>query len=253
MCYSPFGAGRSMGVDGEAHDSEPQLMRADQAAAFLAQTELFGELDEDALERVAEQAIRRSYKKGSVIFTQGDRGDALFVLVEGLLKVVVGTEQGDEMVLVTLRPPATFGELALADGHPRSASVEVVEPATVLRFERTTLLELVQRYPPVGVGLLRSLGRLLRRLTDQASDLVFLDLHGRVAKLLVTFAEAEAAAGEIVLDLHLTQGDLAQMVGGSRQSVNQILRTLAGSGYLEIRGRRIVIKELDQLRRRAGV
>jgi CRP-like cAMP-binding protein len=77
------------------------------------------------------------------------------------------------------------------------------------------------------VGLLRSLGRLLRRLTDQASDLVFLDLH-------------------------LTQGNLAQMVGGSRQSVNQILRSLAGCGYLELRGRTIVIKELDQLRRRAG-
>ena len=123
----------------------------------------------------------------------------------------------------------------------------------MLRFERTTLLELVQRYPPVGVGLLRSLGRLLRRLTDQASDLVFLDLHGRVAKLLVRFAEAEAVADEVVLDLHLTQGDIAQMVGGSRQSVNQILRALADSGYLEIRGRRIVIKELDQLRRRAGV
>jgi CRP/FNR family transcriptional regulator, cyclic AMP receptor protein len=229
-------------------------VRADQAAALLAQTELFGELDGNALQRVAEQAIWRSYTKGSLIFTQGDPGDSLFVLVEGLLKVVVTSEQGDEMVLVTLRPPATFGELALVDGRPRSASVEAVEPTTALGFERTTLLELIQRYPPVGVGLLRSLGRLLRRLTDQASDLVFLDLHGRVAKLLVRFAESEATppAAEVVLDLHLTQGDLAQMVGGSRQSVNQILRSLASSGYLELRGRTIVIKELDQLRRRAG-
>jgi CRP-like cAMP-binding protein len=230
-------------------------MRADRSVDLLAQTELFGELDRATLQQVAEHAIRRSYKKGSLIFVQGDRGDALFVLVEGLLKVLVTSEQGDEMVLVTLRPPATFGELALVDGGPRSASVEVVEPATVLSFERTTLLELAQRYPPVGVGLLRSLGSLLRRLTGQASDFVFLDLHGRVAKLLVRFAEAEVLApqGEVVLDLHLTQGDLARMVGGSRQSVNQILRSLASRGYLELRGRSIVIKELSQLRRLAGV
>ena len=227
-------------------------MRPDETAAVLARTELFGELEAKVLGQLAEHAVLRSYRKGSMIFTQGDRGDSLFVLVDGLLKVVVTSEQGDEMVLVTLRPPATFGELALVDGGPRSATVEVLEPTTVLAFERAALLDLVQLYPAIGVGLLRSLGRVVRRLTDQASDLVFLDLHGRVAKLLVRFAESEREADEVVLDLRLTQGELAQMVGGSRQSVNQILRSLAGAGYLELRGRKVVIKDLGQLRRRAG-
>jgi CRP-like cAMP-binding protein len=227
-------------------------VKADPAVAVLARTELFGDLDENALARVARQAISRTYRKGSFVFVQGDPGDSLFVLADGLLKVLVTSQLGDEMVLVTLRPPASFGELALVDGGARSASIEVMEPATVLAFERAALLDLVQLYPAIGVGLLRSLGRVLRRLTDQASDLVFLDLHGRVAKLLVRFAEAEREADEVVLDLRLTQGELAQMVGGSRQSVNQILRSLAGAGYLELCGRKVVIKDLGQLRRRAG-
>jgi CRP-like cAMP-binding protein len=101
--------------------------------------------------------------------------------------------------------------------------------------------------------LLRSIGGVVRRLTEQASDLVFLDLHGRVAKLLLALAaeRGEKRGEEIMLDLHMTQSDLAGMVGGSRQSVNQILRTFERRGYLEFHGRQVVLKEPELLRRRA--
>jgi len=229
-------------------------MRTEQAAALLKRTQLFGELDEQTLAHLANKAVERSYKKGQLIFHQGDAGDSLFVVVEGLIKVFVTSEDGDEMVLVTLQPPDTFGELALVDGGSRSASAEALETTQVIALTRPMLLELLHAQPGVTEPLLRSLGRLLRRLTEQAADLVFLDLHGRVAKLLLQFTEERGTAGEagVILDLHLTQTDLAAMVGGSRQSVNQILKTFEGRGYIEVRGRKIVVKRTDLLRRRSG-
>jgi CRP-like cAMP-binding protein len=160
------------------------------------------------------------------------------------------------MLLATLHRADTFGELAVIDGGPRSASAEAVEPTTLLVLARSALLEVLHDHPAVTDGLLRSLGVLARRLTDQAADLVFLDLHGRVAKLLVNLVdknESGGGAGEVVLDLHLTQGELASMVGGSRQSVNQILRAFEQLGYLELQGRRMVVRRPDLLRRRAGL
>jgi CRP-like cAMP-binding protein len=216
---------------------------------------MFENVEPKALEILATRGNVRSYRRGDVIFGQGDSGDALFVLVIGVVKVVVRSEKGGEMVLVTLQAPDTFGELSIADRLPRSASVEVVEPAVVLVIHHSILTEVLGDYPEIKDGLIQTLARDLRRLTDQASDFVFLDLHGRVAKLLHQFSQSrgDEFSPATVLDLHMTQGDLAQMVGGSRQSVNQVLQSLAQRGYLEMRGRLIVLKRLDLLRRRAGL
>lgn len=230
-------------------------MKTEQAAKLLAKTELFGELDQDTVARLAERAVERRFRKGQLIFHQGDAGEALFVITEGTVKVFVTSEEGDEMLLVTLGPPEIFGELALLDGGLRSASAEALEDTSLLVVTRPTFLEVLRSSPSLTEALLRTLGGLVRRLTEQTADLVFLDLYGRVAKLLVTFAQAhgETQGDEIVLDLQLTQTDIASMVGGSRQSVNQILRAFERRGYLEMHGRRIVLKRPDQLRRRAGM
>jgi CRP-like cAMP-binding protein len=230
-------------------------MNPERAARFLGATELFEGLDPTTLQHVAERCVDRTYKKGQLIFHQGDPGTTLFLVVEGLVKVLVPSIEGGEMVLVTVAPPETFGEIALVDGGTRSASAEAAEETRVIALQRTTMLELLEEHPELTDALLTSLGKIIRRLTEQTSDLVFLDLHGRVAKLLMRLAEegGEETPDGIVLDLHLTQTDLASMVGGSRQSVNQILRAFEGRGYLEVTGRTIVIKQPDVLRRRAGV
>jgi CRP-like cAMP-binding protein len=230
-------------------------MDPDQSAELLSRTRLFGGLDHVVLRSLGERTIERSYRKGHLIFSQGDLGESLYILVDGMVKVFVTSERGDEMVLTTLHPPEVFGELALIDGGPRSASAEALEPAAALVLTRPTLLELLAQHPPLTDSLLRSLGAVLRRLTEQTSDLVFLDLHGRVAKLLLNLAsEQENEEGEIVdLDLHMTQSDLAGMVGGSRQSVNQILQYFQGRGYIELDGRRVKLLRPDLLRRRAGL
>jgi CRP/FNR family cyclic AMP-dependent transcriptional regulator len=229
-------------------------MRVAHAAALLRRTQLFADLDPDSLQRLAERAVERFYRKGQLVFHQGDPGESLFVVVEGLVKVFVTSEEGDEMVLVTLTTPETFGELALIDGGVRSASAQTLEKTSILSLTRTTLLEVMSEHPSLSEALLRSLGRLVRRLTEQASDLVFLDLHGRVAKLLLGLADerGEARGDEISLDLHMTQSDLAGLVGGSRQSVNQILRSFERRGFLAFHGRTVVLKRPGELRRRAA-
>jgi CRP/FNR family transcriptional regulator, cyclic AMP receptor protein len=230
-------------------------MNAEAAAGLLGSTDLFKNLDPPVLDQLARSVTFRNYRRGHLIFAQGEPGDSLFVISEGLVKVFVTSEEGEDMVLVTLRPPETFGELALIDGGLRSASAEALEPTTTLTLSRGTLIELLQRHPNLAQALLSSLGGLVRRLTEQAADLVFLDLHGRVAKLLLALAEERGRheGEEVLLDLQVTQGDLAAMVGGSRQSVNHILHAFQRRGYLEIEGRRIALKDLRALAKRAGL
>jgi CRP-like cAMP-binding protein len=230
-------------------------VNTERVARLLHETMLFEGLDDEILLKLADRCIDRSYKKGQLIFHQGDAGEALFVIVEGLVKVVVPSPEGGEMVLVTLGPRDVFGEIALIDGGTRSASAEAAEKTQVLALTRAMLLELLHDHPFLTESLLRSLGQTIRRLTEQAADLVFLDLHGRVAKLLTSLADerGEQVGDAIVLDLHLTQTDLASMVGGSRQSVNQILRAFEGRGYLQLEGRTIRLKKPELLRRRAGL
>ena len=227
--------------------------------AALARTTIFGSLDEAALQRVADESVEASYRPGGVVFAQGDPGDCLYVVTSGRLKLQVRIRGLDTLMLTTLRAPDTFGELAVIDRGPRSATVVALEPSTLLAVARSTVLALLSDRPEVTEALLRGLGATVRRLTEQAADLALLDLTGRVAKLLVTLGdqqlapEADDAAAGQVLELRLTQTDMAQMVGGTRQSVNQILSGFAARGLIEVRGRTIVLRRQADLRRRAGL
>ena len=230
-------------------------MDQEKAAGLLAQTTLFEGLTTEVLRNIVAEATQRRYTKSQFLFYQGDQGDRLFVVLSGMVKVSVSSDQGEEMVLVTLGPPQVMGELALIDGGPRSASVQALESTEVLMLSRDAVMRLLQEHPPLTAALLNMLGGVIRRLTEQAADLVFLDLHGRVAKLLLRLADERGTSdrGEVILDHQLTQTDIARMVGGSRPAVNRILQAFAGRGFLEIRGQRIIIRQLDALRRRAGL
>jgi CRP-like cAMP-binding protein len=229
-------------------------LRPEEAAKLLGTTEIFGPLDSTVLADLATATLQRTYARGQYLCSQGDTGDQLFVIAEGLVKVVFGTEQGAEMVLATLRPPDVFGELAVLDQAPRSASVMAVEPTLVLTLSRPRLLEAMRLSPPLVDAVLATLGGLVRRLIEQAGDLAFLDLGGRLAKLLLRLGtEHGVTRGDAVLDLPFTQSDLAAMIGASRPAVNRVLHLFADRGLLEINGPVIVLRDLDGLRRRAGV
>jgi len=230
-------------------------MDRDRVIATLAKTDLFGGLPPDVLNALAAASVTRVYRRDQFLWYQGDPGDRLVVVTRGLVKVIVHANQGDQLVLATLGPPEILGELALIDGMPRSASVMAAEETTVLMIHRAILLELMRGSSALLDAMLRSIGALLRRLTEQAADLVFLDLGGRVAKLLLRLFDEHGrwVDGEMTLDLNLTQTDLAQMVGGTRPAVNRILQTLVSRGLLSIDGHVIVIHDPVALRRRAGL
>jgi CRP/FNR family cyclic AMP-dependent transcriptional regulator len=149
-----------------------------------------------------------------------------------------------------------LGEIALFDGNHRSASVAALEDTIVLAVPRAALLALVQSQPAMLEAVFRLFGTLVRRLTDQTSDHVFLDLPGRVAKALLRLANADAAnhaASAPPTAIDVTQGLLAELVGGSRQSVNQAIRKFIARGWVRNEGRLLVLSDVTALRRRAGV
>jgi len=225
-----------------------------EAARELGATRILGGLDPPALLGLAGICVQRSYGRGQYLFYQGDAGDRLVVVCTGLVKVVLTSEQGGEVVLTTLGRHESLGELALLDGSPRSASVVAVEPTTVLMLPREAVLELMAGQPAVLDAVLRSLGHLVRRLTDQAGDLVFLDLPGRLAKALVGLAQDHARDDRgVVLDTGLSQSDIAAMVGATRPAVNRVLQIFASRGLISVEGRVIVLRDLPGLRRRAGL
>jgi CRP-like cAMP-binding protein len=223
------------------------------AASLLRETELFSGIDPEAAEQLARRTVRKTFRRGQPVFHQGDPGDALYVIADGSVAIVVSNENGDRMVLTTLHPPDVLGELALLDGGRRSASAEAVEETTTLMLARATFLELMKEHPALVDSLLRGLGTLVRRLSEQASDFVFLDLPGRVAKVLLRLAEAEGAPAKGPVEVAVTQGRLAEMAGGSRQSVNQILQAFQQRGLIELNGRRVMVCDVTRLAHRAGL
>jgi CRP-like cAMP-binding protein len=219
-------------------------------ASLLARVELFAELDEGTRLALASQAGRRVVERGQAVFWQDEPGDAMFVLLEGAVKLVVRSKDGELVELVRHDPPACFGELAVLDGGPRSASAEAVERSTLLVVTRAELLQLLHSKEEAAEALLRSLGTMVRRTTQQVTDLAFLTLQGRVAAKLLELART---AGEgAARTPRVTQVELATMVGGARQSVNQALKSLEARGYIRPAGRAVEILQPQQLRRLAG-
>jgi len=224
-----------------------------QLVAVLSRTALFGELDPPTLADLAGSCVVRHYKRDQYLWFQGDLGDYLVVIAEGRVKVVVTSKQGDELVLVTVGPFESLGELSVIDAGERSASAVTLEDTTVLRIHRNSLYQLARANPALMNSLMTMVGALVRRLTEQASDLVFLDLTGRVAKLLVQLSQDQPPRRHgKALDLGLTQTDLAKMVGASRPALNRILQTLAARGWISIDGRTIIVRDEQGLLKRAG-
>jgi CRP-like cAMP-binding protein len=217
-------------------------------AAVLARTELFQGIDEATQRRIAEHVAERVVDRGQCVFVQDEPGDRMYVLAEGAVKLFVSSRNGGIVELVRHRPPATFGEVALLDGGPRSASAEATERSTLLVVTRAELLRLLRTEDQVAEGLLRTLGTIVRRTTRQVTDLAFLDLQGRVARQLLVLA---GDAHGTTRTRQVSQAELASMVSGARQTVNQALRSLEARGYIKTDGRCFEILDRERLERLA--
>ena len=216
----------------------------------LAAVELFAALPESTLADVARHVRVRVVTRGEIVVREGDPGDGLLVLVSGSLSFSRIGAGGERVVLHVQRAPHSLGEVSLLDGQPRSLTVEALERCTLLLLPRKAFLELVRTEPALLDALLRQLGQMVRRLSDQTSDHVFLDLGGRLAKALVQLGD-ELRPGTEPVVVEITQTRLAEMVGGSRQSVNQALAGFATRGLVQVNGRSLHLLDRLGLRRRA--
>jgi CRP-like cAMP-binding protein len=214
---------------------------------------LFRDLDPQDVDSLVAGVRTRRYRRGEVIFHQGDPGDALHIVLSGRVKISSPSDTGVEAILTTLRPGEWFGALALLDGAPRSASATAVGATETLILPRDRFRQLVE-VPSIRDRVFAALAQELRRLTSHVEELHFLDIAGRLAARLARMAEEQGSPGrdgEIRLDGPITQGELAAMVGSTRQSVNKLLGYLVADGLIRVDRDSIAILDLEGLRRAA--
>ena len=223
-------------------------------ARLLAQVPLFAPLAPEELAGLAALLSRRRYAKGEVIFHQGDAGTALYIVEEGGVKIVLGSEEGKEVILALLGRGDFFGELALLDGEPRSADAVARDATQLLALRRDDFLRFVLDKPRVAASLLAVLSRRLRRTDQLVHDAAFLDVRGRLARVLLELAEAQGQPEPegVVLAARLTQGELAEMVGATRESINKWLGFYTRRGVLRFERGRLTLMDLERLRQDAG-
>jgi CRP/FNR family transcriptional regulator, cyclic AMP receptor protein len=216
--------------------------------SVLGQTDLLRPVPAADLRAVAAASRLRIFRRGQVLFTAGDPGDSLIVVVSGRVKVVVRSADGGELTLTIIQPGGVFGELSVTDGGPRSADAETLEECRLLFVPREKIQDLCGQAPRVAQALASSLAATLRRLTEEASDLVFLDLPRRVAKVLLS----QPRGDDGVILQKMSQEEFAHQVGGARQSVNAALRSFERRGWIEVRDRAVTVKQVAALGQFAG-
>jgi CRP-like cAMP-binding protein len=218
----------------------------------LARCPLFRNVPREVLAGVARQMRGRHFSRNEVIFHQGDPGEALYVITEGSVKILLPSAEGEEAIIATLRPGDFFGELALLDRAPRSATAKALEPTQTWELPRDMFRRILDADNSLRDALLTALSGELRRLTGHVEELHFLDLAGRLALRLVRLA-SDASSGEsaVRLDWPYTQSDLAAMIGGTRQSVNRLLNVLEADGLVRIERDVLIITDINRLAARA--
>ena len=215
---------------------------------ILRATDLFSSVPAADLEAVAARSRVRTFRRGQILFTASDPDDTVIVVISGRVKVVVRSADGGELTLALIGPGGMFGELSVADGGPRSADAETLEECRLLFVPREIIQDICGRELTAQHALLRSIAANLRRLTEATSDLVFLDLPRRVAKVLLSQPRGEDG----IIWLPVSQEELAHQVGGSRPSVNATLRGFERRGWIQMRGRAVTVTQEAALSRFAG-
>ncbi len=208
---------------------------------MLENIPLFSALGAEDLEAIAKQAVTKTFPKGNIVINEGDRTDSLYVILSGKVKVFLTDENHKEVIVDIQRSGDYFGELALLDEAPRSASVMTMEPCTFLVVSKSAFDRYLTHNPQVALNVMKGLAERLRATTENVRSLALLDVYGRIARTLLQLAHREGE--ENVIDEKLTHQDLANMVGASREMVSRIMADLAKGGYIKVEGKSIIVKE----------
>jgi CRP-like cAMP-binding protein len=208
--------------------------------AALAKAELMAALSEETRKRLAQQGVPCTVEPGKLLFAKGDRGDALYVLLEGEVEVRTSTEAGKDIRIASLKPPAVIGEMAVLDGGARSADICAIRRSRFLRIHRDQALAALESEPQALLKLIAELSRRLRHADAAIEDAHTLDLGGRLALRLIE----EAGDGASVT---LTQTELARRIGASREKVNRKLHEWVDEGWISMGRAGIKIVSRDRL------
>jgi CRP/FNR family transcriptional regulator, cyclic AMP receptor protein len=195
-------------------------------------------LPQPLLDKVAAVATVRAFAKRSIIVSEGDDTDSLYVVLSGKARVFVADDKGREVQLNQLGPGEYFGEVTL-DGGPRSASVMALEECRCAVVKRAELTPFLEQNPELALHIVRKLARRVRDLTENVRSLALMDVYGRVARLLLELAENQE--GRLVISEHLTHKDIASRVGASREMISRIFSDLADGGYVRKENGQLVI------------
>ena len=219
----------------------------------LARSGIFQGVAPDAATALIAQLQQVSFPRGHAVFVEGEPGDRLYIILEGKVKIGRRTADGRESLITVMGPADMFGELALFDPGPRTSTVTTLTEVKAVTMDREALHAWVLGRPEIAEQLLRVLARRLRRTNSALSDLIFTDVPGRVAKQLLDIAKRFGKPEGNVLHVthELTQEELAQLVGASRETVNKALSDFAQRGWIKLQGKTILIYDSARLAQRA--
>ena len=208
---------------------------------MLEDVAIFSGLNPTELELLEHHMVTRSFKKNTIIINEGDEASTFFIIITGAIKVFLSNEEGKEIIINAQGPGDHFGELALLDGAPRSASVITTEKSTIGVISKEDFHHVLSRNTDLALNLIRELTRRVRFLSDNVRTLALMDVYGRVAKVLLGMAQEED--GKMVINNRPTQQDIANHIGASREMVARILKDLSTGNYITIDGKRLIINE----------
>jgi CRP/FNR family transcriptional regulator/CRP/FNR family cyclic AMP-dependent transcriptional regulator len=212
---------------------------------LIRQVPLFSGLDDEDLQSLLGAVTRRKYPKDAVIFFESDPGDAMFMIIGGRVKVTILSDDGREIILSILGDRDFFGEMALLDNEPRSATAIAVQETEVAVIHQKDFLSIVEKRPRVAINLLSALSDRLRKANHQIGSLALLDVYGRVAGVLLEMARD---TGIRLKDGRIrfrrpTHQEIANMIGATRETVSRTISDLHRQGYIEIAGKNVVIQD----------
>ncbi len=197
-----------------------------------------------------ERVRRRTFARGDIIFQKDDPGQSLFIIEDGSVRIYVPGAQGMDLTLAVMGGGDFFGDLSLLDGRPRSASASALAETVVVTVERSDFTGLLRSRPEASLAILAEIAKRVRDTDQMATDLAFLDVGGRLARKLSELAGSHGVQrdGGILIDIPLTQEELANMIGVTRESVNRNLGVFRRLGFVSREGRKVLVRNPDGLR-----
>jgi CRP-like cAMP-binding protein len=211
----------------------------------LEQSPLFAQMDENSRHELINLAMPRSFGAGEPVCRVGDPGGSMMAVLAGTVRISMPTVKGKEVILADLRPGQLFGEIALLDGKPRSANATALTKCDLLVLERRNVIPFLERNPAACLQLMELLCARIRRSDERMADLAFFELPSRLAKVLLSYASEKTGAE---VRLSLSQTELAEMVGATRENVNRCLRDWHRRGIVKLKDGWTIILDTEKLR-----